>query len=196
MPNLSRRAGSYQPEASQPLAERSRLPDLTRVRTVAAYGVTLPIVKGKARVPGVVIRVSATHALYALCEGPSAAVRKLFRGESGQVVPDAPGWVPYLGASDQLFPGSTYGMSDEPSNLRGMTTIVGPLEDGRPADVSFEVATELAAEGTSRDVALFLGEATSPANWTPAEMDTNAQEYRPGFSVLEPRQISQRKALV
>lgn len=186
VPNLSRRAGSYQPEASQPLAERSRLPDLTRVRVVASYGATIPIVKGKARVPGVVIRVSATHALYALCEGPVAAIRKIYRNDTGQAINDAPGWVPYLGDADQVFPAAAYGMlgislpfggygSDgERSNLRGIACMVGPLEDGRPADVSFEVSTEPAEEAFVRETGVLFGEGASPANWTPQELDANA----------------------
>jgi hypothetical protein len=146
---------------------------------VASYGASIPVVKGKGRVPGVVIRVSATHALYALCEGPVTAIRKIFRNDTGQAVNDAPGWFPYLGAADQVFPGATYGMGDELSNLRGIACMVGPLEDGRPADVSFEVATESSEEAIVREIGYNFGEGTSPANWTAAELITNAvdQDY-------------------
>jgi len=171
--DLRRRAGQFLAEHAQPVAEKARLPDLTKVRIVSSYGVSIPVVKGTQRVPGVVIRVSSTHALYALCEGPVTAIRKMYRADSGQAITSMPGWVPYLGASDQVFPGESYGMYSEFSELRGIACIVGPLENGRPVDASFEVSTESSANAFSRSPGVPSPEGASPANWTASEMAAN-----------------------
>ena len=155
------------------LAEKSRLPDLSRVRVVASYGVAIPIVKGTQRVPGVVVRVSSTHALYALCEGPVAAIRKMYRNDAGVAITNMVGWVTYTGAADQVFPGASYGMAGEFSELRGIACIVGPLENGRPVDASFEVSTESGASAYVREIGALSPESASPANWTPAEIAAN-----------------------
>ena len=101
MANLFRRAGEYLSDKARPIAEKVRLPDLTKVRAVAAYGVALPVVIGKHRVPGVVVAKSSTHALYALCEAPAAGVRRIFRSDKGTALADLSGCVILPGVPTQ-----------------------------------------------------------------------------------------------
>lgn len=168
MADLFRRAGEWLSDKARPLAEKSRLPDLTKVRAVASYGVALPIVVGKHRVPGVVVAKSSTHALYALCEAPAAGVRRIFRSDKGTTLPDLSGWVILPGDSAQEMPPG-YGF-DTSLDMRGTVCMIGPLEEGKPLDCSFEVATSKEDESSVRLAVASAGETSSPANWTSTEM--------------------------
>lgn len=179
MASLIRRAGEYISEKARPIAEKVRLPDLTKVRTVAAYGVALPVVMGKHRVPGVVVARSATHALYALCEAPAAGVRRIFRSDKGTALPDLSGWVILPGGPTQEMP-SGYGFQAA-LDLRGTVCVIGPLEDGRPLDCSFEVATRSEDESATRLEVFAAGEGSSPANWTSAEMRSLIEDGTNGW---------------
>ncbi len=184
MANLQRRAGEYASDKAKPIAEKIRTPDLTKVRSVAAYGVTLPVVKGKHRVGGTVIAVSPTHALYALCEGPVAGVRQIYRSDKGSPLPDISGWYVLAGGSTQTIP-SVYGFSGFGrlmSSYRGTCCVIGPLEGGRPLDVSFEVATSDGDQAATRTLAYNAPDGSSPASWTPAQMSTDAQADGTGGS--------------
>lgn len=180
MADLSRRAGAWQSDKARPLAEKSRLPDLTKVRAVASYGVTLPVVIGKHRVPGVVVATSSTHALYALCEAPAAGVRRIFRSDRGASLPDLSGWVILPGGAAQEMP-SGYGFQSG-LDLRGTVCVIGPLEDGRPLDCSFEVATSTQDESSNRLSIYAAGEASSPANWTASEMRSLIRDDTDGWA--------------